>query len=184
MSEATPSSWPGARDPSDQDVPSDQDLPDQAFLRAFRASLLAHEDSRGCIPLFHAHTLALDSRGLLRDLPYTYPLGALARFPDLPNHADLQEARGAFASTLHKHVFLNKVPVRSGKSSGLPPDLLLACACNGNALITDPQHDPLALFHAARQLCHFMVETDNRRSRSLDTVIAVSGGSFRPQCGA
>lgn len=175
MLETSQSSWPGARYPTDHDVPQASRLPDRAFLSSFREALLAHEDSRDCRPLFHAHSSPVDSNGIPSAMPYTYPLGAFAGFPDLPPYNDLLRAQTDFANTLHKHVFLNKVPLRSGNDSLLPPDLLMARACIGSALTQDPHHDPAVFFHAAIQLCTFMVETDNRRSRSLDTILGVRG---------
>lgn len=174
MAEEHISSWPGARQPTDHDVPQGDRLPDRAFLDQFRDALLAHEDSKGCKQRFSAHTLPLDSDGIHSSHSFVYPLSALAQFPDLPSHEGLIQARNDFGNTLHQHIYLNKLPIASGTGSPLPPDLLLACACNGSGLTWGSTSDASALFFGAYQLCTAMVETDNRRSRSTDTIVAVS----------
>lgn len=174
MVESPQSSWPGVRHPTDQDVPQASHLPGQDFLSRFQRSLLAHGDSEDCRQLFQSHNQQLSSNGASVDLSFTYPLSALAHFPTIPDNNDLLQARIKFNDTLHRHVYLSKITVRSGTDSPLPPDLLLAYACNGNALVNDSHHDPETVFLAAHQLSTFMVETDNRRSRSLDTILAVS----------
>lgn len=183
MSEAAQSSWPGIREPTDEDVPKAGRLADRALLRSFRESLLAYADSLDCRPLFHAHAPPRTSSGQPIETSFTYPLSALCAFPDLPSDQDLLVASRSFSHTLHGHIYLHNIPLHDGAGSPLPPYLRLAYACNGAALSHGVSPDPSTLFDAAYQLCTFMVETDNRRSRSLDTILAVRAAELVVQLG-
>lgn len=175
MTTATETSWPGERNPTHEDVPRAAGLPDQAALDAFRDALQSHSDAQNCLPLFTAHSPPCDTSGMPLECFYTYPLSALVRFPDVPATEDLVRAGRDFSNTLQRHIFLDKATARPDQSSQVPSNLLLAYACNGSALTLGSSQDSHALFWAAYDLTVFMVETDNRRSRSLDTILSVSG---------
>ena len=172
-------SWPGERRPTQQDVPEASELPDHTFLGRFKESLLNHPDSRDCRPLFNVHPHPNENSTGTDQRAFTYPLSVLAGFPELPLRDEVLRARTDFSATLQRHVFLRQVPLREGEDNSMPPYLLLACACNGRGL-TDGSNGNRAqqdvarnLLIAADQLYSFMVETDNRKSRSVDTILSV-----------
>lgn len=185
--QSAPSNWPGERNPTQQDVPQASELPDQAFLTKFKNALLALEgpkeyQERRVNPSQRSH----HGQQSINNRPFTYPLSVLADFPPLPSSSDLADLRAVYATTWCAHAYFNREPIPEVNAASLPPYLSIAYACIGSILYSifpsrdhnarsDLRSSGLArdLFLAGYKLSTFMVEVDNRQSRTSETILAV-----------
>lgn len=104
-----------------------------------------------------------------------------------PSEDQLERLQGVFFATFKQHIFIQAIDVVSSPSEIRPPYLQYALACVGS--MTSPNVDNVfttpngtiqtdaaaSLFAAGQKLWSVMLEVDNRETRLLEAVVAVSG---------
>ncbi|KAK4551892.1 hypothetical protein LTR86_010793 [Recurvomyces mirabilis] len=191
--ETAVSNWPGERRPTQEEVQQASELPDRSFMTQFKKALLNHEDSKGYRELLDRHPMwphygdGLEQQSTTKRT-FTYPMSLLADFPELPPSNDLKQLRSVFSTAYGSQIHVKELAIAGSADAALPPYLLIAFACIGSTLYhTMPASDgrrsgpdlgsrQLArdLFYAGYQLSTFMVEVDNRLSRTLETVLGIA----------
>lgn len=111
----------------------------------------------------------------------------LSDVPATPSEEQLERLQGVFFTTFKQHIFMKAIDIVNSPLEILPPYLQYALACVGSMtspdvdnVFTTPngtiQADAAAnLFVAGQKLWSVMLEVDNRETRLLEAVVAVSG---------
>ncbi|KAJ9641257.1 hypothetical protein H2204_002935 [Knufia peltigerae] len=178
--------WPGERQPTRWDVHDANESPAVTFLDRFRAALLhsegAEEDS-----FLDSESVIDSSESLSTSVrSYTYPMVLLSDVPATPSEEQLERLQGVFFTTFKQHIFMKAIDIVNSPLEILPPYLQYALACVGSMtspdvdnVFTTPngtiQADAAAnLFVAGQKLWSVMLEVDNRETRLLEAVVAIS----------
>lgn len=111
----------------------------------------------------------------------------LSDVPEIPSEEELERLGAVFFTSFKQHILLAAVDMADSFSNLLPPYLQLAIACLGSAIscsqdinvsptATDTIHgeESANIFFTGVNLWSVMLEVDNRETRLLEAVVAVS----------